>query len=91
MRILQAALLVIALGGLLALPRVLSPYYVTLDLPALGLEPERTFEVEDLLEGERELWQGARHPVTLDPTRAPGRILRLHSSLRTERDFDYFA
>ena len=64
---------------------------VTLDLPALGLEPERTFEVEDLLEGERELWQGARHPVTLDPTRAPGRILRLHARLRTERDFDYFA
>jgi starch synthase (maltosyl-transferring) len=64
---------------------------VTLDLPGLGLEPERTFEVEDLLEGERELWQGARHPVTLDPTRAPGRILRLHSRLRTERDFDYFA
>jgi starch synthase (maltosyl-transferring) len=64
---------------------------VTLDLPALGLEPERTFEVEDLLEGERELWQGARHPLSLDPARAPGRILRLHSRLRTERDFDYFA
>jgi starch synthase (maltosyl-transferring) len=64
---------------------------VTLDLPAFGLEAERTFEVEDLLEGARELWQGARHPVTLDPAREPGRILRLHSRLRTERDFDYFA
>jgi starch synthase (maltosyl-transferring) len=63
---------------------------VTLDLPALGLEAERTFEVEDLLEGVRELWQGARHPVMLDPAREPGRILRLHSRLRTERDFDYF-
>jgi starch synthase (maltosyl-transferring) len=64
---------------------------VTLDLPALGLEAARTFEVEDLLRGERELWRGARHPVALDPAREPGRVLRLHARLRTERDFDYFA
>jgi starch synthase (maltosyl-transferring) len=64
---------------------------VTLDLAGLGLDPERTFEVEDLLEAERELWSGASQVIRLDPAHGPGRILRLHSRLRTERDFDYFA
>jgi starch synthase (maltosyl-transferring) len=64
---------------------------VTLDLAALGLDSARAFEVEDLLDAERELWQGASQAVDLDPARGPGRILRLHSRLRTERDFDYFA
>ena len=36
MRILQAALLLAAIAVLLALPRILSPYYVTLVLPALA-------------------------------------------------------
>jgi starch synthase (maltosyl-transferring) len=64
--------------------------WVTLDLNALGLEPNRTFEAEDLLSGGRFLWQGAREYVELLPLSLPGHILRVRRWMRTERDFDYY-
>jgi starch synthase (maltosyl-transferring) len=64
---------------------------VELDLGVLDLDAGRTFEVEDLLGGEHQLWEGSRHPVELDPEVQPGQVLRIRQRLRTERDFDYFA
>jgi starch synthase (maltosyl-transferring) len=64
--------------------------WVDLDLEVLGLDPQRAFEVHDLLGDQHYLWHGARNYVELNPQRMPAHILRLHGRTRTERDFDYF-
>ncbi len=64
--------------------------WVTLDPGVLGLEPDRAFQVHDVLTGARFLWSGARNFVQLDPARAPAHVFRLRRRVRTERDFDYF-
>lgn len=64
--------------------------WVTLDLKALGLETNRSFEAEDLLSGGRFLWQGSREFVELVPLSLPGHILKVRQWVRTERDFDYY-
>jgi starch synthase (maltosyl-transferring) len=64
--------------------------WVNLDLAALGLEPNRAFEAEDLLSGGRYLWQGPREFVELVPQTLPAHILRVRRWTRTERDFDYY-
>jgi starch synthase (maltosyl-transferring) len=63
-----------------------------LELPVerLGLDPERPFQVHDLLGGARYLWHGRRNFVALDPQAAPAHVFRLRRRVRTERDFDYF-
>jgi starch synthase (maltosyl-transferring) len=64
--------------------------WVTLDLPALGVEGDASYQVEDLLSGSRFLWQGPRNFVQLAPGEMPGHVLRLKRRVRTERDFDYY-
>jgi starch synthase (maltosyl-transferring) len=64
--------------------------WVTLDLAAFGVDPERPFQVHDVLTDARFLWSGPRNFVQLDPARAPAHIFRLRRRLRTEHDFDYF-
>jgi starch synthase (maltosyl-transferring) len=46
-------------------------------LERLGLEPDAAFEVEELLSGERWLWQGARQEVRFDPAGRVGYIWRV--------------
>jgi starch synthase (maltosyl-transferring) len=64
--------------------------WVTIDLRALGLPPETTFQMDDLLSGARYLWRGTRNFVSLDPQHSPAHIFRVRRRVRTERDFDYF-
>ncbi|NJN45995.1 MAG: alpha-1,4-glucan--maltose-1-phosphate maltosyltransferase [Candidatus Competibacteraceae bacterium] len=64
--------------------------WVDLDLEVLGLDPQRAFEVHDLLGDQHYLWHGSRNYVELNPQSMPAHILRLHGRTRTERDFDYF-
>lgn len=64
--------------------------WVNVDLEALGLEPNRAFEAEDLLSGGRYLWQGPRNYVELTPQTLPSHILRVRRWMRTEKDFDYY-
>jgi starch synthase (maltosyl-transferring) len=63
---------------------------VSLNLAALGLAAERTFEAEDLLSGGRFLWRGQGDYVELFPESLPGHILRVRRWSRTEKDFDYY-
>ncbi|HKY33038.1 MAG TPA: alpha-1,4-glucan--maltose-1-phosphate maltosyltransferase [Candidatus Polarisedimenticolia bacterium] len=62
------------------------------DLPArdLGIPPGQAFQVHDLVDDARYLWQGDRHFVALDPSAMPAHIFRVRRRLRTERDFDYY-
>jgi len=73
----------------------LDPHYtqsgfVALPLDALEIPLDRGYEVEDLLTGERYLWNGPRNYVELNPSRMPGHILRIHRHLKIESDFEYF-
>ena len=48
-----------------------------LPLERLGVGPAETFEVEDLLTGERCSWQGARQEVRFDPAKRVGHVWRV--------------
>jgi starch synthase (maltosyl-transferring) len=71
-------------------PHHMQSGWVTLSLKALGLSPQETFQVHDLLTAERYLWHGSRNYVQLDPESVPAAIFRIRRRVRTERDFDYF-
>jgi len=64
--------------------------FVTLPLEELEIPRDRGFEAEDLLTGERYLWNGPRNYVELHPEKQPGHILRIHRRMKIETDFDYF-
>lgn len=71
-------------------PHHMQSGFVTLPLNDLEIPYDRAFEAEDLLSGERYLWQGPRNYVELNPSRLSGHILRIHRRLRVETDFEYF-
>jgi starch synthase (maltosyl-transferring) len=50
---------------------------VHVPLSDLGFGPDQTFDVEDLLTGERYTWRGERNYVLLDPARRVGHVLRV--------------
>ncbi|HEX7127700.1 MAG TPA: alpha-1,4-glucan--maltose-1-phosphate maltosyltransferase [Thermodesulfobacteriota bacterium] len=63
---------------------------VRLPLARLGLGPSEPFLVEELLEGDQQIWQGEANLVEIDPRAMPARIFRIARRLRRETDFDYF-
>jgi starch synthase (maltosyl-transferring) len=65
--------------------------WTDLDLVELGVNAADSFQVHDLLTGDRYLWHGPRNYVELRPRELPVHVLRVRPRLRTERDFDYFA
>jgi starch synthase (maltosyl-transferring) len=48
--------------------------FVQLDLEAVGLKADATFQVHDLLTGERFWWHGPRNYVELDPQTRPAHL-----------------
>lgn len=73
----------------------LSPQYTHsgwLELPVETLlaDPQKTYQMHDLLTEARYLWKGPRNYVELNPQKSPAHIFRLRQHVRTERDFDYF-
>jgi starch synthase (maltosyl-transferring) len=71
-------------------PHYVQAGWVTIDLRSLGLPPDTTFQMDDLLSGARYLWRGARNFISLDPQHSPAHIFRVRRRVRSERDFDYF-
>ena len=63
--------------------------WLTVDRAVLGLEPDVSYQVHDLLTDVRYLWQEQRQFVRLEPGMA--HIFRLRRRVRSESDFDYFA
>ena len=51
--------------------------FVHLELAALGLDPGRPFDVEDLLSGRTYTWWGPDNYVELHPGTAPGHLFRV--------------
>ena len=64
--------------------------FVNLPLNELEIPEDRGYEAEDLLTGERYLWNGPRNYVELNPQKLPGHILRIQRRMKIESDFDYF-
>jgi starch synthase (maltosyl-transferring) len=58
-------------------PHAMHETMVTAPIEDWGLEPDQTYEMEDLLTGERYTWRGARNYVRLDPREKLAHVLRL--------------
>jgi starch synthase (maltosyl-transferring) len=71
-------------------PRHTQAGFVTLPLDQLEIPPDRGYEAEDLLTGERYLWHGPRNYVELNPASRSGHVLKIHRRLKVETDFEYF-
>ena len=72
-------------------PRHTHSAVVEVPLDAFGIDRERPYQVEDLLNGASYLWQGSRNYVELDPNVCPAHVFRVRRQLRSEKDFEYFA
>jgi len=65
--------------------------WVEVNTPSLGIEdPHQPYQVHDLLDDARYLWQGRRNYVELNPDKSPAHIFRVRRHVRTEQDPDYF-
>lgn len=71
-------------------PRYAQSGFVNLPLEELGIPIDAAYEAEDLLSGERYLWNGSRNYVELNPVLRPGHVLRIQRKLKAETDFEYF-
>jgi starch synthase (maltosyl-transferring) len=61
---------------------------VTLDLDALGLDPDLPFEVHDLLTGSHYTWQGSRAYVELSPHVVPSHIFHVTQPMKRPDSID---
>jgi starch synthase (maltosyl-transferring) len=64
--------------------------FVDLDAAALGVHPDETFQVHDLLGEARYRWRAGRNYVQLDPRVMPAHVFRVRRHTRNEHDFEYF-
>jgi len=64
--------------------------YVELPLEDLKIDPDRPYQVHDLLTDARYLWHGARNYVELHPDGYQANIFAIRRWARTEADFDYY-
>ena len=62
--------------------------WIGLEPASVGLELSDTFEMHDLLSGQRFQWQGKWHFVRLDPQNTPAHVLKLQRHVRDETDFE---
>ncbi|MGH9543207.1 MAG: alpha-1,4-glucan--maltose-1-phosphate maltosyltransferase, partial [Terriglobales bacterium] len=75
-----------AAGELLLIAVNLDPFhpqsaFVELPLEELGLGPDESFEIDDLLGGYRGRWQGRRQWVRLDPAVYPAHVFQVRRQL----------
>lgn len=71
-------------------PRNVQSGWLEIPMAELGIDKERPFMAQDLLSGQKFIWQGEKNFIELDPARTPAHIIRVNKQLRREQDFDYF-
>ena len=71
-------------------PRLTQEGWLELDLDPIGVDPDQSFQVHDLLTEARHVWQGSRNFVRLDPSVFPAHVFRIRARVRTEHDFESF-
>jgi starch synthase (maltosyl-transferring) len=55
--------------------------YVHVPIEDMGIDPDESYIVHDLLTGARYTWRGARNYVRLDPAEQPGHLLLVERSI----------
>lgn len=85
-----------ALDNILLMVVTLDPWHgqgAWLDVPveALGLRDDETYQMHDLLTGERFLWHGRHNYVALDPHSRPAHVFRVRRRVGLEQGFEYYA
>jgi starch synthase (maltosyl-transferring) len=83
------------LGNVILVIVNLDPHYkqsgwVELPLDLFRLESHQEYQVQDLVTGNRYLWQGPKNYVELDPEEMPAHVFRVQRRVRSEQDFDSF-
>jgi starch synthase (maltosyl-transferring) len=73
----------------------LDPYkkqesFVHVPIEKLGIAPDETYQVYDLLEDERFYWKGERNFISLDPADKVAHIFLVYKWSHKEQNFDYF-
>lgn len=56
----------------------------------LGIRPDETYQLHDLITGRRYYWKGERNFVRLDPGNEPAHVFQLLRWSHREQEFDYF-
>jgi starch synthase (maltosyl-transferring) len=64
--------------------------WLSLDLAALAIPPDSSYQVHDLVGDARYLWRGGRAFVSLDPQVIPAHVFRVRRLARTEQNFEYY-
>ena len=64
--------------------------WMELDLHALGLTPDHSYEVHDLLTDQVYLWHGSRNYIELGLDPYPAHIFQVQRKIRTEQDYTYY-
>ncbi len=64
--------------------------WIEFPLEELGIDPQRPYQMHDLVSDARYLWQGSRNYIELNPQTVPAHIFRMRRRVRTEQDFDYY-
>jgi len=64
--------------------------WLELPIEEFDLPQGRPFQVHDLLDNRRYLWNGSRNFIQLEPHASPAHVFRLRRFQRSERDFDYY-
>ena len=64
--------------------------WVEFPLDELGIDPQKPYQMHDLLSNARYLWQGSRNYVELNSQVVPAHVFRMRRRVRTEQDFDYY-
>ena len=59
-------------------------------MEAIGIAPDETYELHELMSDRRQLVRGPLHNVMLDPGTEPAHVYRVGRWRRRERDFQYF-
>jgi starch synthase (maltosyl-transferring) len=71
-------------------PHHIQAGWVDLDIAALGIQPDESYQVHDLLGESRYLWSGSHNYVELNPHVTAAHVFLVRRRVHTERDFDYF-
>jgi len=84
-----------ALDNIVLVAVTLDPYnpqsaIVHVPVKDFGFMESDTYQVEDLLSGEKYLWTGSKNFIALDPNNRPAHILRVRRWAGREQHFDYF-
>ncbi len=64
--------------------------WLSVPLEKLGLPPDSPYLVQDLLSGDKYVWQGQTAFVELNPFIMPAHIFKVRKQLIKEQQFDYF-